>query len=458
MKKRIRSPIKRMHSKSVWARTLRRISWAGLEIRRKEMDILDDLRNGEETVWLNPDRRHVVPREKIDGYGFARMKAAQMRFMRFMPWVEKAFPETAARKGVIESGLLEITNMKDRMNAEGAGVTGRVLLKDDAHLPIAGSVKARGGIHEVLAIAEKTAQNADMLWPTENYGKVYSDAFREFYSRYTIQVGSTGNLGISIGRTAARLGFKVTVHMSSDAKEWKKELLRSEGVTVVEYEGDYSEAVANGRKQSEMDENSFFIDDENSEDLFFGYSTAAMRVSVQLRKMNIPVDSKHPLFLYLPCGVGGAPGGITFGFRQLYGDNVHCFFAEPVQAPCLTLGMATGKGADICVQDIGLDGRTNADGLAVGRPSAFVCRMMKPLMSGSFTVFDERMADWQEKLRELEGISVELSACAGFRGLFEVENEGTAFADYLRREKVAETMEQATHIVWATGGGLMPDA
>ena len=106
------------------------------------MDILDDLRNGEETVWLNPDRRHVVPREKIDGYGFARMKAAQMRFMRFMPWVEKAFPETAARKGVIESGLLEITNMKDRMNAEGAGVTGRVLLKDDAHLPVAGSVSS----------------------------------------------------------------------------------------------------------------------------------------------------------------------------------------------------------------------------------------------------------------------------------------------------------------------------
>ena len=227
------------------------------------MDILRSLINGEETVWLNPDRRHIVPREKINGYGFARMKAAQMRFMRFLPWFELAFPETAAKKGLIESGLFEITNMKDRLNAEGAGVTGRVLLKDDAHLPVAGSVKARGGIHEVLAIAEKTAQQADLLWPTENYAKVYSDAFREFYSRYTIQVGSTGNLGISIGRTAARLGFQVIVHMSSDAKEWKKELLRSEGVTVIEYEGDYGEAVASGRRESLKDENSFFIDDES---------------------------------------------------------------------------------------------------------------------------------------------------------------------------------------------------
>ena len=261
----------------------------------------------EEMLWLNPELKSVRPQDVMNGYKFIHVKAAQNRFMRFLPYIAKAFPETAAKKGVIESPLLEIPAMREWANENGAGITGRVFLKDDARLPVAGSVKARGGIHEVLKIAEVLGQKADLLHPLDDYGEIDSDEFRALYGQYKIQVGSTGNLGISIGRMAARMGFQAIVHMSSDAKQWKKDLLRSEGVTVIEYDGDYSQAVAAGRKASEMDEKSFFIDDENSEDLFFGYSTAAMRVSVQLRKLGIPVDKHHPLFVYLPCGVGGAP-------------------------------------------------------------------------------------------------------------------------------------------------------
>lgn len=52
----------------------------------------------------------------------------------------------------------------------------------------------------------------------------------------------------------------------------------------------------------------------------------------------------------------------------------------------MLLGLASGLHHDISVQDIGLSGKTNADGLAVGRPSGFVGKIAEKVISGEFTV------------------------------------------------------------------------
>ena len=286
--------------------------------------------------------------------------------------------------------------------------------------------------------------------------KLASKEGREFFAKYKIQVGSTGNLGMSIGIMSAAIGYEAIVHMSADAKQWKKDLLRSRGVTVIEYSGDYSEAVEQGRKLSDMDEYSYFVDDENSKQLFLGYSVAGERLAAQLKEQYIVVDSKHPLFVYIPCGVGGAPGGIVFGLKLLFGDNVHCFFEEPTQAPCMVLGMLTGKYEQISVQDVGLTGITQADGLAVGRCSGLVSRLMDERLSGEITVKDERLIPYMKGLWESEHIFIEPSSCAGFHGVTALFNfeEGRK---YIEEKGLKECMDNATHIVWATGGSLVPE-
>jgi D-serine dehydratase len=398
-----------------------------------EKSVLDNLKSKHEFLWIND---HQKPFQEIKNelpLSMDDMVDASDRISRFASFIKKAFPETEAANGKIESKMKQINDFQQLLESKyETQIPGDMYVKLDSHLPIAGSVKARGGIYEVLKHAEQLALENNMLTIDDNYEVLADKHFRDFFSQYSVVVGSTGNLGLSIGISSAKVGFNVTVHMSNDAKQWKKDLLRSHGVTVVEHTGDYSKAVETGRKQSDADPKSYFIDDENSKDLFLGYSTAAFEVQKQLTETGIVVDDEHPLFVYLPCGVGGAPGGITFGLKQVFGDNVHCFFVEPTQSPCMLLGLVTALHQDISVQEIGLENRTEADGLAVGRPSGFVGKTIAPLISGSCTVSDDRLFHFLYLLATSENIHIEPSAAASLYAtwkLFDSENG----KDYLKK-------------------------
>lgn len=414
--------------------------------------LIQNLQEGNYTFWIN----NRVNDAQTFPISMDLVYEAESRLQRFSSYIKEAFPETQISNGIIESEITEIEAMKRLIEGRRAiSIPGKLLLKCDHALPISGSVKARGGIYEILKHAETLAIKHGYLTLEEDYKKLNSEKCRKFFNQFKIAVGSTGNLGLSIGIMSAKLGFQVTVHMSSDAKEWKKQLLRDLGVNVIEYEGDYSEAVKQGRLEAALDPYCHFVDDENSVDLFVGYAVAALRVQQQLAEQKIKVDKEHPLFVYIPCGVGGAPGGISYGLKQLFGENVHIFWGEPIQSPCMLLGLMTGLHDQIDVGEIGLTNDTEADGLAVGRASKFVGKLMETVVSGCYTVDDAFLFRSLKAMYEQDNIFMEPSAHAGVFGPIQLICEGE---DYIKTHNLAPYLNNAHHLVWSTGGNMVPQA
>ncbi|HJU70761.1 MAG TPA: D-serine ammonia-lyase [Paucimonas sp.] len=421
-------------------------------------DMLDEamraLRTRQPFLWLNQARRpagEALPGMLPDA---AAIEAASARWQRFAPLLMVLFPETAETGGIIESDLLAVPALQRALAGQSA--EGKWFVKADHALPIAGSVKARGGIHEVLEFAEKLALEHRLIDLSSDYAALAAPSARQLFARYTIAVGSTGNLGMSIGVMASALGFRAQVHMSAEAKEWKKQRLRRHGVDVIEHAGDYGAAVEAGRRAAQADACTYFVDDERSLSLFLGYAVAALRLRQQLRQASVVVGPQTPLFVYLPCGVGGAPSGIAFGLKQVFGDHVHCFFAEPTASPCVLAQMSQPGHPGITVYDLGLDNRTAADGLAVARASELAVRVMTPLLSGIFTLDDDALFRNLYLLHENEGIRIEPSAAAAISGP-QMLLHTPAGQQYLKENGLEQAMANAVHLLWTTGGLFVPD-
>lgn len=413
--------------------------------------LLAELRQQQGLLWTNPGYGQLPVPAGFDAQGTAVARARLQRAERLLATL---FPELAAAGGRITSPLLSLPTLAAQSGLPEA-TRGSWWLKADHALPVAGSIKARGGFHEVLAFAEAVGLRHGLLQPCDDLAVLATPAARAVLQQYRVAVGSTGNLGMSIGLMAAALGFGAEVHMSIDAKEWKKQRLRNHGVKVVEHTGDYAKAVAAGRALAEADARTHFVDDEQSRDLFDGYAVAAEELAAQLQQAGRVVDAAHPLFVYLPCGVGGAPGGITWGLKSLWGPHVHCFFAEPVASPCMLVQLAAGE-TPTSVYDIGLDNRTEADGLAVGLASPLVAPLMASQLSGVFTVRDEALMVQTLDIYEAEGIALEPSAAAGLPGPRWLLDSAAGQA-YVQQQGLGPVLGEATHVVWATGGSLVPE-
>ena len=416
-----------------------------------DASIWSALRQAQPCFWANPNRishdavhdkaqndesRPMLPSEQ-------QLQAARQRFARFAPLLAHLFPPLRESQGQITSPLIAVPALQDVLSFPRAH--GQLMIKADHCLAVAGSVKARGGFHEILELSEKLADKHGLLGPNADVLDLATQRSRAVFSTYQVAVGSTGNLGMSIGLIAAALGFRATVHMSHDAKAWKKQRLRDNGVEVLEHSGDYALAVAAGRESARHDPQTHFVDDEQSLSLLLGYACAAFELQSQLQAQRIRVDAAHPLMVYIPCGVGGAPAGIAWGLDLVFGAHVRCYFAEPCQAPCFMLHMVSPAGTQPSVYDFGLQNRTIADGLAVAQASALAGALMQDRLAGCFTVADDTMLRHLALAHASEGLQLEPSATAGF--------DGPAW--------LAQTQQlhpDCTHVLWTTGGAVMPEA
>lgn len=398
------------------------------------------VRAGRSAFWANPA---YAPAD--DAEARADLDQALADWHMLAPLLARVFPDLAATGGRITSDLIPVP--------EGAfgPLPGRVLIKGDHALPVAGSIKARGGIFEVFMCAVAQARAAGLLAPDEPVTKL-AEA-QDFFARRTIAVGSTGNLGLSVGIAARALGYRCIVHMSHDAKPWKVDRLRNLGVEVVLHTADYSAAVAAAREATARDPDSYFVDDESSELLFRGYSAAAAELAAQLDARGIAVSPRTPLCLYLPCGIGGAPGGIAYGARAMFGAAAHSVFVEPQQSASALCQMGFGAPS---VHDLGLSNRTEADGMAVATLSPLVRARMQHRLAGICTVGDADMLRWVA-MGAAQGLKFEPSATAGFAGPLHLMSSA-AGASLRARHMPRVAPEDITHIVWATGGRFVPES
>jgi D-serine dehydratase len=121
----------------------------------------------------------------------------------------------------------------------------------------------------------------------------------------------------------------------------------------------------------------------------------------------------------------------------------------------MLIGVHTGRHDEVSVQDFGIDNLTAADGLAVGRPSSFVGRALQRSIDGYYTVSDEELYCLLALLESSEGLRLEPSALAGVPGMARVLSEEQGYR--ARMNLSPARMAQATHLVWATGGSMVPE-
>lgn len=430
--------------------------------------VLKKLQRSDTVCIINPhhsNELHDIEKQSITR---ADIQEARELLDRAKPLFRNLWPDDKTLEdweGLIESPLTPAQALRKEMDG-----TGTWLLKRDDDLPVAGSIKGRGAFFAVLEHAETLAIAKGLITKGQDLSSLSSDEARAIFREYKIAVGSTGNLGMGIALLAAALGFDATVYLSEEAADWKKERLTDKGCKVFEHDGNFKEALQKGRDDcaaanEAKPASAYFVDDEDSKALSVGPTVAGLRMKEQLESQGIKIGADHPLFVYIPTGVGGGPSGVLRGLVDAFQDeglhqHIHGILVQPKQCASVLARMSIpdkDNQQPVDVYHLGLDNKSpRGDGMAVPQASELAFGNLQVNAAGAMTVSDEDMLKNTARLHKTEGIIIETTAAASINGPKWCASK--AGHEYIRKNGMEKAMPNAVHVMWFTGGGKVPEA
>lgn len=104
--------------------------------------LVQDLIDLKQIAWFNPKATTTQAGLPYVGLTIEDVQDAEARLHRFAPYLMKAFPETQATQGIIESEVIDIPNMQAALEKRyQTPITGKMLLKKIATCPFQGQSK-----------------------------------------------------------------------------------------------------------------------------------------------------------------------------------------------------------------------------------------------------------------------------------------------------------------------------
>ena len=206
---------------------------------------------------------------------------------------------------------------------------------------------------------------------------------------------SAGNHAQGVAAAAKAMGIRATIVMPRDTPVLKVDRTRSHGAEVVLSGTDFDEANLEARRRC-TEEGLVFVHPFADERVISGQGTIGLEVLDQCSDVSSVV---------VPVGGGGLISGIAVAIKS-QAPHVKVFGVQSEMAPAMHASLCARQPTVVAARP------TIAEGIAVGRPEAINCRIVREYVDDIVTVSDGDVATAMLRLMEDHKLIVEGAGAA----------------------------------------------